>query len=177
MNDGEQRPAPVPLGAAGLFVPAEHAGELAGALAMYRDLLLGRRPPAEVHAPRFTRVLVDLEAVAATVAREHQGAKHRAAAQTASAARNTVSAPLLPPAETVASSTPATVTVKTAAERLKLSERRICQLAAAGRISAVRSDRKVWLLDEASVALYRERKRRSATHGKAGRAAGPAGQS
>ena len=177
MTDREQRPVPVPLGAAGMFVPATSAGELAAALALYRDLLIGRRPPAEVQLPRFTRVLVDVQAVAATVAREHQAARHRAAAQAASAARNIVSAPLVPPAETVAPSTPATVTVKTAAERLSLSERRVCQLAAAGRISAVRSDRKVWLLDEASVAAYRERKRRSAAHGKAGRAAGPAGQS
>ena len=171
MNDAEGRPAPVPLGAAGLFVPAECAGELAGALSLYRDLLLGRRPPAEVALPHFSRALVDMQAVAATVAREHQAARHRAAAQAASAARSIDSTPLVRPAVAAALSGSATVTVEQAAIRLQLSERRIQQLAAAGRISGVRSDRKVWLLSSEAVDAYRQRKR-SAAHGQAERAAG-----
>ena len=159
-----------------MWVPAESAGELAGALALYRDLIQGRRPPAEVHLPRPTRVIDDLQKVAATVAREHQAAKHQAAARTAIAAHGSaMSAPLVPAAETASPSLPATVTVQQAADRLQLSERRVRQLAEAGRISAVRSSRRVWLLDESAVAAYRARTRRRTYGGRTegGRAAQP----
>ena len=160
-----------------MWVPAESAGELAGALALYRDLLTGHQPPAEVHLPRPTRVIDDLQQVAATVAREHQAAKHRDAARAAIASAGiSVSAPLVPAAETVASSLSATVTVSQAADRLKLSERLLHQLAATRRISAVRSSRKVWLLDASAVAAYRTRTRRRAAHGGSRTEGGPTAQ-
>ena len=176
MSERGQRPVPVALGASGMWVPAESAGELAGALALYRDLIQGRRPPAEVHLPRPTRVIDDLQQVAATVAREHQAAKHQAAARAAIAARGSiVSAPLFPAAEPPASSLPATVTVQQAADRLQLSERRVRQLAEAGRISAVRSSRRVWVLDENAVAAYKDRRARRSAH-VSSRTEGTAGQ-
>lgn len=177
MNDREQRPAPVPLGAAGMFLPAECAGELAGALALYRDLLLGRRPPAEVQLPRFTRVLVDVEAVAAGVAREHQAAKHRAAARIF-AQEDPAPSAVSASAQITEPSTSATITVQQAADLLDLTVQHVRYLAGTGRIAGHRSERMVWALSRDSVLAYRQRRgQRSATHGKAGRGAGRPGQS
>ena len=167
-RDG-RRPAATACGAAGMFVPAEAAGELAGALALYRDLLLGKRPPAEVHLPRYTRVLVDLEAVAADVAREHQAAKHRATAQARTAARIFAAEDLPPvalsaPAQITGPSGSASITVQQAADMLDLTVQHVRYLASCGRITGHRSERKVWALSRESVVAYRDRRRLRRAH-------------
>ena len=165
MSERDRRPVPVPLGASGMWVPAESAGELAGALQLFRDLLMGRRPPAEVQLPRVTRVIDDLQAVAATVAREHQAERHRQiAAASVAQPKPQTEAPLLSPAQPGGSSDPATIDVRQAADLLHVSPQRVRALAASGRITARRGPRAVWELDRASTVAYRDRRARRRAH-------------
>lgn len=159
MNERDERaPAAVACGASGLFIPAESAAELAQALALFQDVLHGRRPPAGVRQPRVTQRLVDVAAVAAEVAREYQAAKHRAAAMIR-AAEDPKPAALSASAQITEPLTTATISVQQAADMLDLTVQHVRYLAATGRITGHRSERKVWALSRESVAAYGHRRR------------------
>lgn len=174
MTESERPALAVPLGAAGLFIPAECAGELAMALAVFRDQLLGRRPPAEVRQPRMTQRLVDLAAVAAQVAAEHERAKHQAAARFF-AAEGSRPASLSAPAQITGPSQSATITAQQAADLLGLTVQHVRYLASTGRIRGQRTERNVWLLERASVVAYRTRRRERSSGRDDGTDAGTAG--
>lgn len=164
MNERDERPpAAVACGTSGVFVPAEVCAELAQAIALFQDLLLGRRPPAEARQPRVTQRLVDVQAVAAEVAREHARAKHRAAARifpTEDPAPNVLSAS----AQITGPSTPTTITVQQAADILDLTVQHVRYLASTGRITGQRSERNVWILGRESVVAYGQRRRLRRIH-------------
>jgi hypothetical protein len=155
---------PVVLPGGGLFIPAESAGILAAAVSAW---VRGR-------APSPTRTMIRIGEAAADAAREHEAARHRAAAEAAAFAdESRMRIKLLSIAQATAPSDPATVNVKQAAEILGLTEARIRQLATAGTIRGVRGSRRVWILERSSVERYRTRRRR--THREGARQAGRAG--
>jgi hypothetical protein len=143
---------PVVLPGGGLFVPAEAAGILAAAVSAW---VRGR-------APSPTRTLIRIGEAAADAAREHEAARHRAAAEAAAFAdESRMRIKLLSIAQAAAPSDPATVNVKQAAEILGLTEARIRQLATAGTIRGVRGSRRVWTLERSSVDRLKARRRRT----------------
>lgn len=86
-----------------------------------------------------------LAAAEAAFAREQQRAARASAAGIL---------PVFPAAETVPRSGQQTVTAKQAADLAGVTERRICQLAAAGTITGRHAARRVWELDRDSVISY-----------------------
>lgn len=143
---------PVVLPDGALYIPAASTAILAAAVASW----------VRGHAPPPTRTLVRIGEAAANAAREHESARHRAAAEAAAIADETrIRVALLSIAQVTAPSDPATVNVKQAAEILGLTDVRIRQLATAGTIRGVRGTRRVWTLERSSVERYRMRRRRN----------------
>ena len=142
----------------GVAVFGLDCAEAAGALAMLRDLLAGRVPPATVKQAQMTRRLEQLRITFSEAAAAQEAAKHRAMA--VAAAQPPALPIFLAPAQPGGSSDPATISVAQAADKLKVSPQRVRVLCSSGRLAARRTDRAVWLVDPDSVAAYRDRRER-----------------
>jgi hypothetical protein len=159
----DNRPAPHLDRFLQFIVPPEHLPELAGWLAVLRDCLTGRQPPASVLQPRMTRRLEEYIELTARGARE--AATARAGDRLGLSA---LPAPaVLGPAQPLSVSEAEEITTTQAQDLTGVSAEWWRRLAIAGRIRARQAPRKVWMLNRADVIAYGG-KQRSGTGGTGG---------
>jgi len=167
----DSRPAPHLDRFHQLITPPEHLAEMAGWLAVLRDCLAGRQPPASVAQPRVTRRLEEYIEIAARGAGEFAAARVRAAPA--------VSAPAYPAVLGAAQPLPVSeaeeITTTQAQDLTGVSAEWWRRLAVAGRIRARQAPRKVWMLNRADVIAYDGSERRSGKGGPGSGEDGPPG--
>lgn len=145
-----------------VVVPGPLCAELAAALDLLEAFVRGTPPPAACRAARLSRAALAVREAAREAAVDHQRQQTRRTIAAASTPAATVLTSASAPAPSNAGEE---ITTEQAASLTGLTEGRIRQLAAAGTIRGRKGSRDVWLLDPADVRAYRERMRRSGTHG------------
>ena len=149
----------------GVIVYGVDCGLLAGAVTLLMDIQAGKLPPGAARQYEASARLGELRAVLAAAARDQQSARHREIAKVAQPQPSTTPV-FLAPAQPEGSSSQATITTQQAAAKLDVTEQRVRDLCATGKLEATHGTRAVWEINPDSVARYQQaRRRRNRTYG------------